>query len=222
VKLYSYWRSSASWRVRIALAYKGIDYQYQAVHLMRDGGEQYAPDYKTVNPMSQVPVLELDSDPAAPGSSPRRIAQSIAILEYLEERYPTPPLLPKDPWQRARVRQLAELVNSGMQPFQNVPVLRHVKETLKADEQAWVRHFVGRGLQALERTAAETAGKFLVGDQPTFADVCLVPQLYGARRYGVDLTETPILVRVEAACNALAAFSGAHADLQPDATPPRP
>jgi maleylpyruvate isomerase len=144
----------------------------------------------------------------------------MAILEYLEERWPEPPLLPRDPWRRARARQLAEIVNSGMQPFQNSPgVLGYVKDVLHGDERAWVQHHHARGLVALETTAAETAGKFLVGDEVTFADVFLVPQLYGCRRFGVDLAPYPTLLRVEAACVALPAFAAAQPDRQPDVRP---
>jgi len=226
MKLYNYWRSSASWRVRIALRWKDLPYEYHAVHLVRGGGEQFAPAYLDVNPLSQVPVLELDPEPgAAPpaGAPPRRIAQSLAILEYLEECFPTPPLLPRDPWLRARARQIAEIVNSAMQPFQNTSVLGYVKETLRGDDQAWIRHFLVRGLAALERTAGETAGHFLVGEAPSLADVCLVPQLYGARRFGVDLTGVPTLLRVESTCNMLPAFAESHPDRQPDAqSAPKP
>jgi maleylpyruvate isomerase len=215
VKLYSYWRSSASWRVRIALAWKGIPYEYRPVHLARDGGEQYRPDYLAINPLSQVPVLELDEG----GAPPRRITQSMAIIAYLEELHPSPPLYPADPYLRARARMLAEIVNSGIQPFQNTPTLRYVKQTLGADERAWLHHFLGRGLAALEQAATLTAGPFLVGAAPTIADVCLVPQLYGARRFGVDLASYPALLAADAACAQLPAFIAAHGSRQPD-TPP--
>jgi maleylpyruvate isomerase len=215
VKLWSYWRSSASWRVRIALGWKGLAYEYEPVHLLRDGGDQYRPGYQDVNPFSQVPTLELDE--RGPDGGPRRIAQSMAILAYLEERFPAPPLLPADPYLRARARMLAEIVNAGIQPLQNTPVLRQVKEVLGGDEQAWGRHFVARGLAALERSAAETVGTFLVGDQPSIADVCLVPQLYSARRFGVTVEDFPTLLRVEAACEPLPAFALARPERQPDA-----
>jgi maleylpyruvate isomerase len=211
VKLYGYWRSGASWRVRIALAHKGIAHQQHPVHLVRDGGEQYRPEYRDINPFSQVPTLELEDG--------RRITQSLAILEYLEERFPDPPLLPGDPWLRARARMLAEMVNSGIQPLQNAPaVLGKVKE-LGGDEQAWARHFITRGLTALERSAAATAGTFLVGDQVSFADVCLIPQLFAARRFGVELAPFSALLAVERACEPLAAFAAARPERQPDAQP---
>jgi maleylpyruvate isomerase len=211
MRLHNYWRSSASWRVRIALAYKNLSYDYVPVHLVRGGGEQYAAEYvRDFNPMSQVPVLELEDG--------RRIAQSMAILEYLEERFPEPALLPGEPWARARARQMAELVNAGIQPFQNMPaVTGYVKDRLRGDVTEWLHHFLGRGLLALERTARETAGTFLVGGEPSFADVCLVPQLYSARRFDVPLEAFPTLLRVEAACVALPAFAAAHPDRQPDA-----
>jgi maleylpyruvate isomerase len=213
MKLYSYWRSSASWRVRIALAWKGIRYEYRPVNLAREGGEQYSPTYVAeINPLSQVPVLELDGE-----EPPRRIAQSLAIIEYLEERFPEPALLPTEPWLRARTRQLAEIANAGIQPFQNTPTLGYVRGVLRGDEKAWLRHFLDRGLRALERTARETAGTFLVGGNPTLADICLVPQLYSARRFDVPLEPFPTLLRVEAACNSIPAFSSAHPDRQPDA-----
>ena len=196
--------------MRIALAYKNVPYQYQAVDLVREGGEQHGAAYGEINPFAQVPVLELD-DPS------RRIAQSMAIIEYLEERFPDPPLLPSEPWARARARQLAEIVNAGIQPLQNTSVTAHVRDVLGADPNEWLRHFILRGLRALERSAAETAGTFLVGGQPSIADVCLVPQLYSARRFHVDVTAFPILLRAEAAAAALPAFAAAHADVQPDA-----
>ena len=216
MKLYGYWRSSSSWRVRIALNYKAIGHQVQAVKLLggTQAAEQYQPAYRAINPMSQVPVLELDETGPA---GPRRITQSMAILEYLEERFPLPPLLPGDAWLRGRARQMAEMVNAGIQPYQNSPgVLGYVKEKLGGDEVAWARHFIQRGLDALEAVAQETAGSFLVGEDPTFADLCLVPQLYSARRFGADPTGWPTLLRAEASCAALPAFQAAHPDSQPD------
>jgi maleylpyruvate isomerase len=214
MKLYGYWRSSATWRVRIALNYKGLTYDYQPVHLAHGGGEQHLAEYRTLNPMEQVPTLILDDH-----ASERRLTQSLAIIEYLEEQFPHRPLLPRDPYLRARARQLAEIINSGIQPLQNLAVLQKVKHELGADDQAWARHFIAHGLPALERLAADVAGKFLVGDEPTIADLCLVPQLYNARRFQVDISGLALLARVEQACNQLAAFAAAHPDRQPDATP---
>jgi maleylpyruvate isomerase len=211
MRLYNYWRSSSSWRVRIALGYKGIPYEYLAIDLH---GQQYQPAYaREINPLSQVPVLELDDR-----SPPRRIAQSLPILEYLEERFPSPPLLPSEPWFRARARQLAEMVNSGIQPFQNMPsVLGYVTDVLRGDQRLWLHHFLGRGLRALEIVARETAGTFLVGGAPSIADVCLIPQLASARRFDVPLDDFPTLLRVDRACAALPAFADARPERQPDA-----
>jgi maleylpyruvate isomerase len=217
VKLYTYWRSTSAWRVRIALAWKGLPCEAVAVHLLDGGGRQHEAAFRSLNASEQVPVLELDE-----GSSdghPLRIAQSMAILEYLEERHPTPALLPASAWMRARARQLAEIVNSGIQPLQNLYTQQRLKDA-GADAEAWNRHFITRGLAALEETALATAKTFLVGDALSFADVYLVPQLYNARRFGVDLAPYPTLTRVEGQCVALPAFQTAHPDAQPDAPKP--
>ncbi|HEY2730259.1 MAG TPA: maleylacetoacetate isomerase [Polyangia bacterium] len=215
MKLYTFWRSNSPWRVRIALAWKGVPHDVVALDL--GAGQQHTDDFRGLNLAEQVPVLELDE--LGPEGRPRRITQSMAIIEYLEERYPTPPLLPSEPWARARARQLAEIVNSGIQPFQNLATTKKVQE-LGVDRQAWLEHFISRGLCVLERAARETAGTFLVGEAVTIADVYLVPQLYAARRFGVDLAPYPILARVDATCAALPAFQAAHADAQPDAVKP--
>ena len=211
MKLYDYWRSSSAWRVRIVLHWKGIAFERVVTNLIKDGGEQHTPAFRDKNPLGQVPVLELDDG--------RRISQSMAIIHYLEEQFPSPAVLPSDAWLRARSHQLAEMVNSGIQPLGNLAVLQHVKAALGADPDVWVRHFVGRGLAALERAAQETVRTFLVGDAPSLADIYLVPQLYVARRYGVDLGAYATLTRVEAACAALPAWRAAHPDVQTDAVP---
>jgi maleylpyruvate isomerase len=190
MRLYSYWRSSSAWRVRIGLSWKGIPYTYEAVHLVKDGGQQHSDTYRGKNPMGFVPMLE--------------------------HRFPAPPLLPADPFLRARSLQLAEMVNSGIQPFQNLSTLGYVK-AIGVDDRAWIQHFLPRGLTALEKAVQETAGKFSVGDAPTLADAYLVPQMYGARRFKLDLAPYPTLVRIDAACEALPAFQAAHPDRQPDA-----
>jgi maleylpyruvate isomerase len=213
MKLYTYWRSTSAWRVRIALAWKGLAYEAVPVHLLEGGGRQHGEDFRALNAIAQVPVLVLDEVGA--DGRPLRLAQSMAILEYLEERHPTPPLLPAQPWARARARQLAQIVISGIQPLQNLNTTQRLKEA-GVDDASWVRHFIQRGLESLERTAAETAGRFLVGDAVSFAEVTLVPQLYAARRYAVDLAPFPTLTRVDAACATLPAFQAAHADAQPD------
>lgn len=216
MKLYSYWRSSSAWRVRIAVAYKRIDCAIVTVHLVRGGGQQNQPDFLARNPLAQVPVLELERDGA-----PWVLTQSMAILEYFEECHPTPPLLPRDPRLRARARQLAEVVNSGTQPLQNL----RLQETLKAkgvDPGPLVQHFIRTGLESLETIARPTAGRFLVGDELSIADLYLVPQLYSARRFGVDVSAFPLLTRIEETCVAIPAFAAAHPDAQPDREPPPP
>ncbi len=210
MKLHNYWRSSASWRVRIALELKNAPFDYVPVHLVDGGGWQYRDQYRTLNPMAQVPTLELGDD--------RSLSQSLAIIEYLEETIPSPALLPKDPYLRARARQLAEIVNAGIQPLQNLAVFTEVKR-LGGDTKAWAQLFIDRGLRALEASAQKTTGTFLVGDSPTIADICLVPQLYNARRFEIELTPFPTLTRIEAECAKIDAFARAHADRQPDATP---
>jgi maleylpyruvate isomerase len=213
VKLSTYWRSSSAWRVRIGLALKGIEHELVFVHLLRDGGEQLRPEFAETNPMAQVPVLEVDE----PGGV-FRLTQSMAILEYLEEVVPRPPLFPKEPELRARARELSEIVNSGIQPFQN---LRFTRE-LKAAGTDWLpitRGYITTGLAALERHAAYCAGRFLVGDAVSIADLCLVPQLFAARRFGVDVEPYPMLLRVEKACEVLPAFQVAHPTAQPDFDP---
>ena len=212
MKLFGYWRSSSSWRVRIALAHKGLAYENAPVHLLKEGGEQHHHDHTARNPMNQVPVLEIVED-----GRTIHISQSLAILEYLEERFPSPALLPSGRVARATARQLAEMVNSGIQPLQNLSVLRRLKNDLGLDEIAWAHHVIERGLGAIESVLETSAGRFAVGDAPTFADVCLVPQLYNARRYKVALEPFPMSVRVEAACADLPAFRAAHPDRQPDA-----
>jgi maleylpyruvate isomerase len=212
--LYGFWRSTATWRVRIGLALKGLEHAYRPIHLAKDGGQQNSDEYRALNPMRQVPLLELEQ-----GGRTARIAQSIAILEYLEERFPEPRLLPEDPLLRARARQLAEMINSGIQPLQNTSVQRYVRDELRADEKAWTRHWVGRGLAAVEAILAETAGRFSIGDSVSLPDLFVVPEMAFARRFGLPLDAYPTLVRVDAACSELPAFQRAHADRQPDAEP---
>jgi maleylpyruvate isomerase len=209
VKLWSYWRSSASWRVRIALHWKQLPFEYAAVDLLHN--RHLEAEHRARSPMAKVPALVLDDG--------RILTESLAILEYLEETHPAPPLLPRDPYLRARSRMLFELVNSGIQPLQNLSVVRHVKDVLGRDERAWAQTWIAPGLVGYQAAVKETAGGFSVGDQPTFADLALVPQLYHARRWGVSLETVPTLLAIEEACAALPAFAAAHADRQPDARP---
>lgn len=209
MKLYNYWRSSSSWRVRIALALKGLPYEYVAVNLLE--GEQHQAEHRARNPSGTLPLLELDDG--------RRVAQSVAILELLEELHPTPPLLPRDPVARAQVRMLAEVINSGTQPYQNTGTMAYVREVLKGDDKAFTRHFVELGLSNLQALAAPLRGRYLVGDSVTLADCFLIPQLFGARRFGVEVSAYPALLEIEAECLKLPAFVQAAADRQPDAQP---
>ena len=219
LRLYSYWRSSASYRVRIALEYKGLEYDYLAVHLAQGKGEvagegeQFSPAYRALNPQSRVPALETEDG---------ILTQSMAILEWLEETRPQPPLLPAAAGDRARVRALAQLLVADVQPLQNVAVTRYLQNQLHADQAAvgrWLQEWIGRGLAAFEQLLARqpASGDFCVGAAPTLADVCLVPQCVAARRFAVDLAAWPRIQRVEHACNALPAFARAAPERQPDA-----
>jgi maleylacetoacetate isomerase len=210
--LQGYFRSSAAWRVRIALNLKGLPYATVARHLRRR--EQAAPDYVAKNPQGLVPALEV------PGQGV--LTQSLAIMEWLEETHPLPPLLPVDPWARARARSLAQIVACDIHPIQNLRVLAYLKQALGQEQpaiDAFARHWIEAGLGALEqRLATEPGtGRFCQGDAPGIADLCLVPQLGNARRFGVDLAPYPTVLRIEAACAALPAFQGAAPEKQPDA-----
>lgn len=214
LKLYGYWRSSATWRVRIALHLKNIPFTYHPVHLVRDGGEQHKPDYKRLNPLSQVPTLEITSG--------IHLTQSLAIIDYLERLEPTPALYPESALMRARAIQYAELINSGIQPLQNLSLLQRLVRDYDADKIAWGRRVIAEGLHSLEQlirdhSPKESSTGFLIGEGPTVAELCLVPQLYNARRFGVDLDDLPRLCAAEAACERLDAFKQAHPDAQSDA-----
>jgi len=212
LKLYGFWRSSATWRVRIGLFYKGLAFDLQPINLVKDGGEQNSEGYRSLNPLRQVPLLEFEQE-----GRTVRLTQSLAILEYLEERWPEPRLLPSDPLLRAQARRLAEIVNAGIQPLQNTSVQQRVREVLGGDDKEWTRHWVTRGLGALEEATRESAGRFAVGDSVSFADLCIVPELSFARRFSIDLAPYPTLTRIDAACAELEPFQRAHAERQPDA-----
>lgn len=215
--LYSYFRSTASFRVRIALAWKGLAYRYEPVHLLREGGEQYGDAYRQRNPLSEVPTLEIRDDA---GGTVLAIGQSVAILEYLEEAHPEPALLPSDPLQRARVRQLVEVVNSSIHPIQNLRVMKHLKREFGLDRDGtfrWSAHWIERGFDGLEALLGETAGRHAFGDRVTLADLLLVPQVFNARRFGADLERYPRIVACHDAAMALEAFQRAAPDHQPDA-----
>ena len=208
--LHSYWRSSASHRVRIGLGLKQLPYEYVAVNILQ--GEQFADAYRARNPIAQVPSLEVTEDDGERVT----LTQSLAILEYLDERWPDPPILPRDPYLRARARALAEIANAGIQPMQNLTTLKRIK-ALGGDEAAWVRPFITDGLAALARIVAEVGGTFCVGDFPTIADCCLVPQLLSARRFQIDLEPYERLLAIEAHCLPLPGFADAMPHHQPDA-----
>jgi maleylpyruvate isomerase len=201
--------------VRIVLGLKNLSYEYRPVNLIQ--GEQHSAEHAARNPMRQVPLIEIEEEDGRVVS----IAQSLAIAEYLEERFPEPRLLPAERVARARVRQVAEAVNSGIQPLGNTVVRNHVRDVLGADDAAWCHHWLSRGVAALEAMVAPTAGRFAFGDAPTLADVCIVPQLFHARRFGVDVERHPTLSRIDAACSEIEAFARAHAERQPD-FPPAP
>ncbi len=213
MKLYNYFRSSGSYRVRIALNLKGLSYDYEAVHLRRNGGEQFAPAFRAKNPHSLVPVLQ---------DGEHLLTQSIAILEYLDEVHPNPALLPKDAIARAHVRAIALSVACEIHPLNNLRVLGYLSRQLAVSEEVkleWYRHWVNLGFGALEAQLSETRrlGPYCYGKTPTIADCCLVPQLFNARRFGCDLSAFPTLTGIEAICNQLPAFRDASPDRQPDA-----
>jgi maleylacetoacetate isomerase len=213
LRLYGYWRSSAAFRVRIALELKGLPYEYVPVHLVRDGGEQRKPDYQRINPQGRVPTLEHDG---------RLLTQSLAIIEYLDESWREPALLPSTPVARARVRALADLVACDIHPLNNLRVLQYLNRTLGQDEPArdeWYRHWITDGFAALEVLLAGSpdTGRFCHGNTPGLADACHVPQVYNARRYQCDLEPFPTIRRIDQSCNALPAFERARPERQPDA-----
>ncbi len=211
LRLHSYWRSSSSWRVRIGLGLKGLPFELRAVNLL--AREQDRPEHRALSPLGHVPVLEVIED-----GRTLVLVESMAILAYLDERYPETPLLPPDLEGRARVRALAEHVNSAIQPLQNSAVQRFLKARQPGLERDFARHFIELGLAALETALGDgLAGRFCHGDAPGLADCYLVPQLYAARRFEVDLGPYPTLRRVEEACDALPAFQAAHPSRQPDA-----
>jgi len=210
VKLYSYFRSSAAYRVRIALNLKGIAYEMAPVHLVKDGGHNKRPEFRAINPQMRVPVL------VAPGGE--HLLQSLAIIEYLDETQPEPPLLPKDPIGRAKARALADLIACDIHPLNNIGPLRYLKNELHQEQSAidaWYHHWVISGFEALE--ALLWPGPYACGKQVTIADLCLVPQVYNARRLKVPLEKFPKIVAVDAACMALPAFDRARPENQPDA-----
>lgn len=211
--LHSYWRSSAAYRVRIGLNLKGLAYDIVPVHLVHDGGQQHTAEYRAINPMELVPTL---------CHGQRRMTQSLSILEYLDEVWPEPALLPAMARERQRVRELALLVACDVHPLNNLRVLQyfsHEWNVPQPERDAWYLHWVKKGFAALEQMLAEhpATGDFCEGGAPTIADCCLVPQVYNARRYGVDMSAYPNIARIDGNCLALPAFDRARPENQPDA-----
>jgi maleylacetoacetate isomerase len=201
--LYSYFRSSCSYRVRIALNLKHVDFAQRAIHLVK--GEQLSDTYRTINPMQVLPALEIDGNV---------LTQSLAIIEYLEETVPEPALLPKSPVHRAQVRAIAMAIACDIQPVQNLRVLKKMGD---ADaKNAWGKDVIQRGFVAVEAMFEKCAGKYCFGDNVTLADVCLVPQVYNAKRFEVDMSQFPIISRIDAALSDLPEFKKAHPSRQPD------
>ncbi len=213
IELFSYWRSSAAYRVRIGLNLKALPHEITPVHLVRDGGQQHSESYAALNPQELVPTLRHGG---------QVLHQSMAILEYLDEVFGGPSLLPDDAAGRARVRALAQLVACDIHPLNNLRVMQFFSDTWnvpQVEREDWTRHWIQRGFEAMERMLVESVetGRFCHGDTPTLADCCLVPQMYNARRFNVDLGPYPTLVRIDAACLALPAFDAARPENQPDA-----
>jgi maleylacetoacetate isomerase len=204
--LHDYYRSSAAYRVRIALNLKGVDYERRQINLVE--AEQKAPSYRALNPQAFVPMLEIDD---------HRLIQSLAICDYLDARFPEPPFLPKEPADRAHVLALALAIACDIHPLNNLRVLKYLAGPLhqeQEDRDSWYAHWVSEGFEALEAMAKPRAGAFLFGNTPTLADICLVPQMYNARRFNVPVDDYPTLVRADASASDLPAFMAAHPDHQ--------
>ena len=210
IQLYGYFQSSAAYRARIALNLKDLDYELVAIHLTKDGGHQFTEEYTKLNPQQLVPAI-IDGDVT--------LTQSMAIMEYLEEAYPDHPILPADPAGRARVRSLSQIVACDIHPLNNLRVRKYIVEDFGLTQdrgQTWQEHWINRGFAAYETMLAGGA-TFSHGDTPTMADICLIPQMFNARRINMDISAYPNLLRIEEACNALPAFERAHPKNQPDA-----
>jgi maleylpyruvate isomerase len=213
MKLYSYFRSSAAYRVRIALNLKGLAYEYAPIHLLRDGGQQLKPEYRELNPDGIVPTF-IDGHDV--------LTQSLAIIEYLEETHPEPALLPGTPLDRAFIRSVALQIACEIHPVDNLRVLKYLKHTLKVGDEAkdaWYRHWLESGFESLEKRLANDSrvGKLCFGDTPTLADLCLVPQVYNARRFNIDVSRYPTIERIADHAGQIDAFARAAPGQQPDA-----
>jgi maleylpyruvate isomerase len=210
VTLYTFFRSSAAYRVRIALNLKGLSAEMVSIHLQKEGGLNRKPEFRAINPQMRVPALRLDSGEV--------LIQSLAIMEYLDEVHPQPPLLPSEPVERAKVRALAQLIGCDIHPLNNTSPLRYLKNVLGQDQakiDAWYHHWILEGFEALEPLIGN--GRYAFGNKITLADVCLVPQVANARRFKVPLDRFPRIVAVDTACRELPAFASARPENQPDA-----
>ena len=209
MKLYSYWRSTSSYRVRIALALKGIEVENIPVHLVRAGGDQNSETYRAINPQGRVPSLELDDG--------KIVTQSPAIIEYLDEVFPNPPLLPRDPLTRAKVRSVAAIICCDVQPLHNVGALNYLRELGQSEDvvSGWITHWIKQGLDTVEVIIGDDG--YCFGPEPSIADIYLLPQIYAARRFKVPLESHSRIRRVEAIAAGHVAFEKAHPDSQPDA-----
>ena len=216
LRLYTYFRSSAAFRVRIALNLKGLDYQSEFIHLLKEGGEHKARDYRAINPQALIPSLRIgDAD------EEQVLTQSLAIIEYLEEKYPQPSLLPREMEQRAFVRSLALMISCDIHPLNNLRVLAYLKDELAVDEaarQCWYCHWLAQGFDALEQRIVDQFSDtgFCVGEHAGLADLCLIPQFYNALRYGCDVSAYPVLQYIYDNCMAMDAFYLAAPEQQPD------
>jgi maleylacetoacetate isomerase len=213
LRLYSFWRSSAAYRVRIALNLKQLSYEVLPVHLLRDGGEQHNAAFRDVNPQELIPVLMHGN---------RVLRQSMAILEYLEETFPTPSLLPSNARDCHRVRAISQMIACDIHPLNNLRVMQYLEKEFaatQAQKDTWMQHWINLGFDALEKVLAghPSTGSFCEGDMPTMADCFLVPQIYNAQRFKVDMTAFPTISRINQACGELDEFKQAHPSAQPDA-----
>ena len=206
--LYSYYRSSCSYRVRIGLYFKELPFNYKAVHLLKSGGEQFQSKFSKINPFSQVPCLKHDD---------LFLSQSLPILLYLEKLKPEPALLPENFFQAAEILSFCEMINSGIQPLQNLSVLKYIEDTVQSDKSQWSKHWIKKGLTACEIFLKRRAKSFCFGDKLSLADCFLIPQIYNAKRFKVDTKDFPILDKINTHCLTTPAFEKAQPDNQPDA-----
>eukprot|EP01112_Ceratiomyxa_fruticulosa_P014324 TRINITY_DN4095_c0_g1_i1.p1 TRINITY_DN4095_c0_g1~~TRINITY_DN4095_c0_g1_i1.p1 ORF type:complete len:216 (-),score=49.82 TRINITY_DN4095_c0_g1_i1:61-708(-) len=206
IELYSYWRSSAAWRVRIVLAWKGLEYTYHPVNLLKGGNHEEA--YVSLHPMHQVPSMIFDG---------KVLLQSYSIVEFLEETFPEPHLLPKDPFLRQKVREIALDIVADIHPVQNQSVLARVGAAQGEEaKKEWAKWAISRIFNGLEKVLEKSSGRFCVGDEVSLADVCLIPQVYNGYRWGVDMQKYPVILRIVAECEKLEPFQKAHPTVQPD------